>query len=195
MLWTTSGWSYRGGFSVSLRRGEGCIYLCFLFRPVGFCFSKILRLCRNPPVTKSACPTAAKKRLSPHSAAPQSMPPPLFRVSRKQRYNTLDFAKQNRVPTGMLAPLLETQRQRDSPFAIPHFPRRCIYKLQKCSLQCLLRKCKRKPVRVRGTDFLLGGNAEERDDSFFYIPAVRTAGTRGNERVKSQYSKARDGSS
>ena len=24
------------------------IYLCFLFRPVGFCFSKILRLCRNP---------------------------------------------------------------------------------------------------------------------------------------------------
>ena len=27
---------------------------------------------------------------------------PLFRVSRKQRYNTLDFAKQNRVPTGML---------------------------------------------------------------------------------------------
>ena len=37
---------------------------------------------------------------------------PLFRVSRKQRYNTLDFAEQNRVPTGMLAPLLETLRQR-----------------------------------------------------------------------------------
>ena len=33
-------------------------------------------------------------------------------VSRKQRYNTLDFAEQNRVPTGMFAPLLETQRQR-----------------------------------------------------------------------------------
>ncbi len=28
--------------------------------------------------------------------------PPLFRVSQKQRYNTLDFAEQNRVPTGML---------------------------------------------------------------------------------------------
>ena len=27
-------------------------------------------------------------------------------------YNTLDFAEQNRVPTGMLAPLLETPRQR-----------------------------------------------------------------------------------
>ena len=151
------------------------IYLCFLLRPVGFCFSKILHLC-HLDVTKSACPPAAKKRLLPHSAAPQSMPPPLFRVSRKQRYNTLDFAKQNRVPTGMLAPLLETQRQRDIPFAIPHFPRRCIYKLQKCSLQCLLRKCKRKPVRVHGTDFLLDGIAGERGCSFFCIPAVRRRG-------------------
>ena len=34
------------------------------------------------------------------------------------------------MPTGRLAPLLETQRQRDIPFAIPHFPRWCIYKLQ-----------------------------------------------------------------
>ena len=34
------------------------------------------------------------------------------------------------MPTGRLAPLLETQRQRDAPFAIPHFPRWCIYKLQ-----------------------------------------------------------------
>jgi len=47
--------------------------------------------------------------------------------------NTLDFAEQNRVPTGQLAPLLETPRQRDVPFAIPHFPRRCIYKLQKAA--------------------------------------------------------------
>ena len=29
----------------SLRRDGGFIYLCLLFRPVGFCFSKILRLC------------------------------------------------------------------------------------------------------------------------------------------------------
>ena len=34
------------------------------------------------------------------------------------------------MPTGRLAPLLETQRQRDIPFAIPYFPRWCIYKLQ-----------------------------------------------------------------
>ena len=55
---------------------------------------------------------------------------PLSRVSRKQRYNTLDFPAENRVPTGMLAPLLETQRQRDVPFEIPHFPLQCIYKLR-----------------------------------------------------------------
>ena len=54
-------------------------------------------------------------------------------VSRNQKYNTLDFAEQNRVPTGMLAPLLETQRQRDAPFAIPHFLCRHIYKLQKAA--------------------------------------------------------------
>ena len=37
------------------------------------------------------------------------------------------------MPTGRLAPLLETQRQRDAPFAIPHFLRRRIYKLQKAA--------------------------------------------------------------
>ena len=65
-----------------------------------------------------------------------------------------------------------------APFEIPHFPRSCIYKLQKCSLQCPLRKCKRKPAQVRGTDFLLSGNAEEGEEAFssaFPQPAaVRT---------------------
>ena len=117
----------------ALRRDGGFIYLCLLFRPVGFCFSKILRLCRNPP---SQNPPVLLPRKSvcchtlPHRRVRRQ---PLSRVSRKQRYNTLDFAEQNRVPTGMLAPLLETQRQRDVPFAIPHFPRRCIYKLQKAA--------------------------------------------------------------
>ena len=35
----------------------------------------------------------------------------LSRVSRKQRYNTLDFAEQNRVPTGMLRPYDEIADQ------------------------------------------------------------------------------------
>ena len=34
--------------------------------------------CAVAHITKSACPTAAKKRLLPHSAAPQSMPPTSF---------------------------------------------------------------------------------------------------------------------
>ena len=59
-----------------------------------------------------------------------------FRLpSAPQRYNTLDFPTENRVPTGMLAPLLETQRQRDVPFEIPHFLRRRICKLQKQQLE------------------------------------------------------------
>ena len=70
-------------------------------------------VCAVAHITKSACPTAAEKCL-PTAICPYSRwrSQPLSRVSRKQRYNTLDFAKQNRVPTGMLAPLLETQRQR-----------------------------------------------------------------------------------
>ena len=70
-------------------------------------------ICAVTHVTKSACPTDAEKCL-PTTICPHSRwrSQPLSRVSRKQRYNTLDFAKQNRVPTGRLAPLLETQRQR-----------------------------------------------------------------------------------
>ena len=97
---------------------------------------------QNPPVLlprKSVCRhTLLHRRVWRH---------PLFRVSRKQRYNTLDFAKQNRVPTGQLAPLLETQRQRDTPFAIPHFPRRCIYKLQKAACHACSENAKGSPYR------------------------------------------------
>ena len=52
---------------------------------------------QTPPVLlprKSVCcHTLPYRRVRRHS---------LSRVSRKQRYNTLDFAEQNRVPTGML---------------------------------------------------------------------------------------------
>ena len=112
---------------MSLRRDEGCIYLCFLLRPVGFCFSKILHLC-HLGVTKSACPTAAEKCLST-AICPYSRwrSQPLSRVSRKQRYKHTRLCKQNRVPTGMLAPLLETLRQRGfPPLNTPYFLR-CEY--------------------------------------------------------------------
>ena len=80
----------------------------------GFCFSKILHLCRNlrHKTQLSYCRRKA------------------FAASAGSKGITLDFPTENRVPTGMLAPLLETQRQRDAPFAIPHFPRRCIYNLK-----------------------------------------------------------------
>lgn len=94
---------------MSLRRDEGGIYLCFLLRPVGFCFSKILHLC-HLGVTKSACPTAAEKCLST-AICPYSRwrSQPLSRVSRKQRYNTLDFPRESRVPREEVSPL-------DSPY-------------------------------------------------------------------------------
>ena len=91
----------------------------------------IKSICAVTHVTKSACPTDAEKCL-PTTICPHSRwrSQPLSRVSRKQRYNTLDFASKIVCQQGCCAPLLETQRQRDVPFAIPHFPRRCIYRLQ-----------------------------------------------------------------
>ena len=120
LRWTTFGWSFRGGFSVSLRRDEGCIYLCFLLRPVGFCFSKILHLC-HLGVTKSACPTDAEK-CPPTAICPYSRwrSQPLSCVSRKQRYNTLDFPAENRVPTGMLrAPIGNPASKEIAPLCTP----------------------------------------------------------------------------
>ena len=45
---------------------------------------------------------------------------PLSSVSGRKRYNTLDFPKENRVPTGMLSPLLETQSRGATPLWTPH---------------------------------------------------------------------------
>ena len=70
----------------------------FFFGQADFASQKSC-VCAVAHITKSACPTAAKKRLPPPRRVRRQ---PLFRVNRKQRYNTLDFAKQNRVPTGML---------------------------------------------------------------------------------------------
>ena len=124
------------------------IYLCFLFRPVGFCFSKILHLC-HLGVTKSACPTAAEKCL-PTTICPHSRwrSQPLSRVSRKQRYNTLDFAEQNRVPTGMLrAPIGNPAAKRCS-LCNPSFSSRVHIQTAKGNLSCLRRKCKTAVISI-----------------------------------------------
>ena len=77
------------------------IYLCFLFRTGRFCFWANHDFVRDR--TKSACLTATEKHLStticPHNRWRSQS---LSSVSRKQRYNTLDFPTENRVPTGML---------------------------------------------------------------------------------------------
>lgn len=116
--------------------------------------------CAVAHITKSACPTAAKSvccHTLPHRRVCRQ---PLFRVSGQQRYNTLDFAKQNRVPTGMFTPLLETQRQRgaglrwrpqsvkrfealteptgETSLCNPSFSSRVHIQTAKGSLQCLL---------------------------------------------------------
>ena len=68
-------------------------------------------------------------------------------VSRKQRYNTLDFAEQNRVPTGMLAPLLETQRQREYSLCNPSFSSRVHIQTAKMQLAMSAQKTQ-KEVRT-----------------------------------------------
>ena len=114
---------------------------------------------RTPLVPLQACAGWAKTVNSyahPRILLPQNRSLPHLLASPfphqpEPRCNTLDFAKQSRVPTGMLAPPLETQRQRGfSPLNSPYFLRRWVSKLQKCSLERLLRKCKRKSVPMRG---------------------------------------------
>ena len=80
-------------------------------------------ICAVTHVTKSACPTDAEKCL-PTTICPHSRwrSQPLSRVSRKQRYNTLDFAEQNRVPTGMLrAPIGNPASKGIFPSELPIF--------------------------------------------------------------------------
>lgn len=104
-----------------------------------FAHAKSFVLCSLQP-TKSACSAAAEKCLSSVGQPPSS-------VSGRKRYNTLDFASKIVCQQGCCAPLLETQRQRDVPFAIPHFPRRCIYKLQKAACHPCSENTKGGPCR------------------------------------------------
>ena len=88
---------------MSLRRDGGLIYTSASFSGQSDFVSQKFCICVNTVVTKSACPTAAEKRLSASIClCRRCRSQPLSSVSRKQRYNTLDFPMENRVPTGML---------------------------------------------------------------------------------------------
>ena len=80
-------------------------------------------ICAVTHVTKSACPTDAEKCL-PTAICPHSRwrSQPLSCVSRKQRYNTLDFAEQNRVPTGMLHAPIGNPATKGCSLCNPSFP-------------------------------------------------------------------------
>ena len=101
--------------------GRGLIYTSASFSGQSDFVSQKFCICVNTVVTKSACPTAAEKRLSASIClCRRCRSQPLSSVSRKQRYNTLDFPTENRVPTGCCSPLLETQSQGDIPLWTPH---------------------------------------------------------------------------
>ena len=83
--------------------GRGLIYTSASFSGQSDFVSQEFCICVNTVVTKSACPTAAEKRLSASIClCRRCRSQPLSSVSRKQRYNTLDFPTENRVPTGLL---------------------------------------------------------------------------------------------
>ena len=111
------------------RCGEtrGFIYLSFLFRPVGFCFSKILHLCRNPP-SQNPPVLLPQKSVCWHTLpCCRVRRQPLSRVSRKQRYNTLDFASKIVCQQGCSRPYWKPCVKGDSPpLNTPYFLR-CEY--------------------------------------------------------------------
>ena len=76
-----------------------------------FAHCKFLVFCRLQP-TKSACSAAAEKCLS---GVGQPLSSSHHATSwRRKRYNTLDFAKDNRVPTGMLLAPIGNPEPRDA---------------------------------------------------------------------------------
>ena len=100
--------------------GRGLIYTSASFSGQSDFVSQEFCICVNTVVTKSACPTAAEKRLSASIClCLRCRSQPLSSVSRKQRYNTLDFASKIVCQQGCCSPLLETQSQGDIPLWTP----------------------------------------------------------------------------
>ena len=125
-LWLELPWWYE---CVSLRRDVGFDIPLLPFPVRRICFWANPDFARGR--TKSACPTAAEKCLSTaicsHSRWRSQ---PLSSVSRKQRYNTLDFPTENRVPTGMLlAPIGNPEPRGYSPLDTLNFLCTAVFKL------------------------------------------------------------------
>ena len=106
--------------------GRGLIYTSASFSGQSDFVSQKFCICVNTVVTKSACPTAAEKRLSASIClCRRCRSQPLSSVSRKQRYNTLDFASKIVCQQGCFSPLLETQSRGVASLWTPtYFPRK-----------------------------------------------------------------------
>ncbi len=108
--------------------GRGLIYTSASFSGQSDFVSQKSCICVNAVVTKSSCPTATEKCLSTAIClCRRCRSQPLSSVSRKQRYNTLDFPEENRVPTGMLLAPIGNPEPRDcTPLDTPVFVT-CVY--------------------------------------------------------------------
>ena len=137
-------------------------------------------ICVNAFVTKSACPTAAEKRLSASIClCLRCRSQPLSSVSRKQRYNTLDFAKQNRVPTGMLrAPIGNPAAKRCS-LCNPSFSSQVHIQTAKTQLATTAQKMQKEACAGTWHRLPFGRKCRRRRGVFFCIPAIRCGGDGG----------------
>ena len=108
--------------------GRGLIYTSASFSGQSDFVSQKFCICVNTVVTKSACPTAAEKRLSASIClCRRCRSQPLSSVSRKQRYNTLDFASKIVCQQGCSRPYWKPCVKGDSPpLNTPYFLR-CEY--------------------------------------------------------------------
>ena len=108
-----------------------------------FAHGKFLVFCSLQP-TKSACSAATEKCLS-------GVGQPLSSVSGRKRYNTLDFPKENRVPTGMLlAPIGNPEPRSCAPLDTPYIFLENGTQTVKYSLTPFLRKYKTELFSVTG---------------------------------------------
>lgn len=89
-----------------------------------------------------------------------------FRLpSAPQRYNTLDFPTENRVPTGMLlAPIGNPEPRGYSPLDTPRFRRQCIYK---SAPPCIFHNLRKQKIPQ-----ILSQKREENLRDFFVILSV-----------------------
>ena len=130
---------------------------------------------QNPPVLlprKSVC-----CHTLPHRRVRRQ---PLSRVSRKQRYNTLDFAKQNRVPTGMLrAPIGNPAAKRCS-LCNPSFSSQLHIQTAKTQIVMPALKMQKEACAGAWHRLPFGRECRRMGSGFFCIPAIRAAGTREN---------------